>query len=358
MGERKDYYSILGVSKDATPDQIKKAYKKLTLKLHPDKQIGKSDEEKKKAEEKFIEVNEAYEVLSDPQKKEAYDNPASGFFGGGADAAAWQEMMNNMRSHFGFGGGFSARPQAMSGEDIHMQIPLTLEEVYNGCTKKVKYRRKVRCTTCHGAGGTGAKVCEHCHGTGELRMERYQGFATFTQIQPCPYCNATGQTVEHKCSTCSGTGFIEKENIETIKFAPGTRERAAVGVRGAGCEAKSDKEPNGNFVCIPIYSFDRDRFAVEDFNVVEKKKINWYDAILGGEFELELPDGKKAKYNIPECSEHESVIRIPGKGIKTGLGKGDYYILVEYDFPKSLSKVEKEALEKIRNIQKTKESFK
>lgn len=355
----KDYYSTLGLKKGASEKEIKSAYRKLSLKYHPDKQVGKSDDEKKKAEEKFKEINEAYSVLSDPDKKNNYDkfgdpNGRSADFSGfggfndfsGFGGDPFSDLFN---STFNRGRGFRQRPTEFPGTDIKMTVPLTLEEIFNGCTKKLKFYKNIRCTSCHGEGGTGHKQCPHCKGTGYISKQEWTGFGVTKITQDCPYCNGTGFTHEYTCKTCNGTGFTRKETIVEINFPAGIQEGWAIEKNGEGNESKSSKLQNGTFYAIAKYNFDKEKYQIQGLNVIEKITLPYYDVLLGTEYILELPNNTKKKIYIPSCTPDGKLLRLYREGIKTQNRVGDYYLEIHHSMPDSISEKERAELELIKN---------
>lgn len=359
----KDLYATLGIDRNATEKEIKSAYRKRSLATHPDKQQGKSDEEKKKAEEEFKEINEAYSILSDPEKKQQYDmfgtidgqpgggNPFSGFggFGGG-----FEDIFNM----FGGGGQRANRgPQPRPGKNIQMKVPLDIKDIYCGCTKKVKFKRDVRCATCHGDGGTDVKICPHCGGTGRLVTQSMQGHAIFRQESECHHCHGTGKIVGKQCPTCHGSGFKQEETIVEVSFPAGVQENQYIEYPGHGSEAKKYGHPNGDFIAIAKYEYDTSRYTIQGVDITEYIHINYIDALLGTEYLLELPDGRKMNIHISECTEPNKKYILRGKGIKIRDRfnreiVGDYYVQVIYDIPKKLTEKERKSLESIRKSKK------
>lgn len=346
----KSLYEVLGVDKNATEQQIAKAYKKLAIKYHPDKQVGKSDAEKQKAEAAFKEVAAAYEVLSDKEKRQQYDmfgtvNGAPNMNNGG---------YTNPFGGFGFdfadlfGGGRrsgASGRQYAPGADVRMRIPLTIEEVFNGCKKTVKYKKNVRCSHCHGAGGSGKKSCPKCGGTGQIMDVRQTPFGIAQQITTCPDCRGEGYIVESRCKHCGGTGFETKEASVTVEFPAGIQDTNGLQIPGMGHEAKDSLGNNGNFIAIANYKFTQDEFEIAGYNVRHTVNIPYYDLILGCEYSLKKPDGSVRKINIASCTPNGKQIRLYKDGIA---GKGDYYITLNAQFPESLSPADQVALEQVR----------
>ena len=368
--DSKGYYKTLGIDEKASQDEIKKAFRKLSLKLHPDKQNGKSDKEKKEAEAKFKEVNEAYQVLSDEEKRRKYDSGTSfnfdnasgaGGFGGGFDFGDFnfdEFGFNNAGFDFSkfFGGGnhygYSQPKQKApeKGSDIKMVIPVSIEEIFNGCKKKVKYQRNVRCPNCHGVGGTNKHTCPECNGTGMTRTTVRSPFGFTTSTGPCKKCGGKGYIVDSKCPTCGGTGFKKTETILEIEFMPGMLDGYNMLYRGKGNESPDANGTTGDFYALCKHTYDTTRYQIMNNNdVYEKIEIPYYDALLGCDYILEKPDHKKIKVTIPSCVPNGKQLKLANEGIPYGNAvKGDYYLIVIYKIPEKLSWKERNALEALK----------
>lgn len=352
----KDLYEILGLTKQTFSEKAcKRNYKKLAIKYHPDKQTGKSDQEKKEAEEKFKEIQHAYNVLSDPEKRKNYDMfgdenasaPSGGFgdiFGGFGDFFGGFGHFNP------FGGNRARSQQVRPGGDVQMQIPVTIEDLFNGLKKTVKYKIKVRCISCHGKGGTGQKPCSKCNGTGRVVTQQSSGRG-WTQIQEseCPQCHGTGMYVENKCTHCSGSGFEEKEITLDIEFPAGIANNTGVVYYGKGYESKDHRGENGNFIAISKYEIDEDKYLVEGLNVMEHVHIPYYDVLLGCSYTVNIPNGKQKSVKIKPCTPDGTLLKLTKEGIKDNVGhQGDYFICVHIKMPENLTTVEKAHLEEIK----------
>ena len=368
----KDLYAVLGLNKNTfTEKECKKKYKKLVLKYHPDKQAGKSEEEKQKAAEKFKEVQHAYDILSDPEKRQNYDmfgeaginydnapggrhnnfNPFSGFasmFGFDGDFDPFSGRRNR--------GGYGKRIQP--GEDVQMKIPVTIEDLFNGLKKTVKYPTKVRCTSCHGKGGTEQITCPKCNGTGVLVIQQSMGQGWMkTQQTVCPECHGSGMTVKNKCSHCHGTGYETKEVTLDIEFPPGIPNDTDVIYYGKGYESRDYHGENGNFIAISKYDIDEDRYMIDGLNVLEHVHIPYYDVLLGCNITVNIPNGTNKSVKIKPCTIDGTVLKLSNEGIKDKMGhKGDYYICVHLLLPEALSTVEKAHLEEIKRSKSNNES--
>lgn len=357
---QKNYYDVLGVDKNASPQDIKKAFRKLSLKYHPDKQKTDDPKKLKEAEDKFKEINEAYQVLSDPDKKAHYDQFGSmdefgsdGGFGGFKSA---EDFMRNAWGGFGGFGGFEsqAKPQPSVGKSIKMKIPLTLEEVYIGGHKTVSYNINVRCHTCHGKGGTDVKTCSFCHGTGVQTTTKRMGFTILRQTTTCPHCHGTGEIVEHSCPTCNGSGFQQKKVSLDINFNKGVQNGYVDIYQGKGNESPDVNGPNGDFYAEFYYKIDTSKFAIDNLNnVYYKLSVPYYDCLLGSNLSVKIPNGKTRKIKLKPCTKPDEQIPLIGDGIPYGENNaGNFYVMVDYEIPSTLSK---EDIENLKQIQKRNE---
>lgn len=354
----KDLYEILGLPRSASDNDIKKAYRKLALRYHPDRQGGKSDTEKKAAEEKFKEISFAYSILSDPEKKQRYDqygitDDQQQMSGGFDPSEIFKHFMGGFGGMFGgdddspFGSFFSGsrrkQNQPQKGQSIRMQIPVSIEEILNGVHRDIKYDIKVRCDKCHGAGGDGVESCPHCHGTGMITEVQRTGFGMIQNSHPCQYCGGTGQIIKNKCKECRGTGFKTKEVTVRIDCQPGFENGYQMMFNGKGYESKSASQQNGDLLIDLVYQFDTNKFAIQGNAIYEIVEVPYYDCILGKELEHILPNGDKAKVKIPEYTKDRTPI-----DIKKRYGSIKYYIVVNVKMPSYIRKSEKELLENIR----------
>lgn len=339
----KNYYDILGIKQDATDKQIKSAFKKLSIKYHPDKQAGKTDEEKAEAEAKFKEINEAYQTLSDPKKRQIYDMDGDEF----NISSQWPaDDFFDRFNPFGHSNFYDSNAeQIIPGNDIRMNVPLTLEEIYNGCKKTVVYERDVRCAACHGDGGTGKKMCPHCHGTGWERNVQHTPFGIISQQTTCSHCHGTKFVIDHICKTCGGTGFTKVKETLELNFPAGIQNGNGLRVVGKGAESKDKKGPNGNFIAVAIHNYDTDKYVVEGNDVLERVTLPYYDLMLGTEYTHTFPDGRTKKINIESCTKEGKVIKLYKDGIN---GEGDYYLEFHYEIPTELSDEERKVLENIK----------
>ena len=354
--QKRDYYEVLGVSKGASEDEIKKAYKKMARKYHPDLNPGD-----KSAEEKFKEVNEAYEVLSDADKKARYDqyghagvdpNFGAGGFGGGFDGGFdFGDLGDIFGSFFGggFGGGRRTNPNApQRGESIRMSIAISFEEAAFGCEKEVTVERYETCDTCHGSGcapGTSPEVCPDCHGTGTVQVRRQTPMGVFATSAPCAKCGGKGRIIHQPCKDCHGTGTVRKKKTIQASIPAGIDNGQTISIRGQGNAGKNGG-PAGDLL-ITITVRPHELFRREGTSVLCEAPITFTQAVLGAELEIPTIDGK-VKYTLPEGTQSGTTFRLKGKGIPSinGRGRGDQYVTVYIETPKNLNKEQKEALKK------------
>ena len=354
--QKRDYYEVLGVSRGASEDEIKKAYKKMARKYHPDLNPGD-----KTAEEKFKEVNEAYEVLSDADKKARYDqyghagvdpNFGAGGFGGGFDGSFdFGDLGDIFGSFFGggFGGGRRTNPNApQRGESIRMSIAISFEEAAFGCEKAVTVERYETCDTCHGNGcapGTSPEVCPDCHGTGTVQVRRQTPMGVFATSSPCPKCGGKGRIIHQPCKDCRGSGMVRKKKTIQASIPAGIDNGQTISIRGQGNAGKNGG-PAGDLL-ITITVRPHELFRREGTSVLCEAPITFTQAVLGAELEIPTIDGK-VKYPLPEGTQSGTTFRLKGKGIPSinGRGRGDQYVTVYIETPKNLNKEQKEALKK------------
>ena len=354
--QKRDYYEVLGVSRGASEDEIKKAYKKMARKYHPDLNPGD-----KTAEEKFKEVNEAYEVLSDADKKARYDqyghagvdpNFGAGGFGGGFDGSFdFGDLGDIFGSFFGggFGGGRRTNPNApQRGESIRMSIAISFEEAAFGCEKAVTVERYETCDTCHGNGcapGTSPEVCPDCHGTGTVQVRRQTPMGVFATSSPCPKCGGKGRIIHQPCKDCRGSGMVRKKKTIQASIPAGIDNGQTISIRGQGNAGKNGG-PAGDLL-ITITVRPHELFRREGTSVLCEAPITFTQAVLGAELEIPTIDGK-VKYTLPEGTQSGTTFRLKGKGIPSlnGRGRGDQYVTVYIETPRNLNKEQKEALKK------------
>ena len=354
--QKRDYYEVLGVSKGASEDEIKKAYKKLARKYHPD-----LNPDNKEAEEKFKEVNEAYEILSDPNKKARYDqfgfagvdpNYGAGGAGGGFDGGFdFGDLGDIFGSFFGggFGGGRRTNPNApQRGESIRLSLAISFEEAAFGCEKEVSVDRMEQCGTCHGNGcaaGTTPEVCPDCHGTGQVQVRRQTPMGVFATSSPCGRCGGKGQIIHQPCPDCRGSGAVRRRKTIQVSIPAGIDNGQTISVRGQGSAGKNGGPAGDLLVTITVRPHEL--FRREGTSVLCDAPITFAQAVLGAELEIPTIDGK-VKYDLPEGTQSGTTFRLKGKGIPAinGRGRGDQYVTVYIETPRNLNREQKEALKK------------
>ena len=375
MAEKRDYYEVLGIQKGASEDEIKKAYKKLARKYHPDMNPGA-----KEAEEKFKEVNEANEVLSDPEKKARYDQfgfagvdpnygagaGGAGGFGGGFDFGDLGDIFGSFFGG-GFGGGQRRNPNApQRGESIRASVSVSFTDAAFGCEKSVTLERSEMCGTCKGNGcapGTTPEVCPDCHGTGTVQVRRQTPMGVFASNGPCRKCGGTGRLIHQPCPDCRGGGTVRKRKTIQVTIPAGIDHGQTISLRGQGNAGKNGG-PAGDLL-ITVMVQPHDLFRRDGVDVFCEAPITFTQAVLGAELEIPTIDGK-VKYSIPEGTQTGTVFRLKGKGIPVlnGRGRGDQYVTVTIETPRNLNKEQKEALRKFsetvgeNNYEKRKSFFK
>ncbi|MCR5679140.1 MAG: molecular chaperone DnaJ [Prevotella sp.] len=360
--QKRDYYEVLGVSKNATEDEIKKAYRQIAIKYHPDRNPGD-----KAAEEKFKEAAEAYNVLHDPEKRQQYDqfgfNSPFGGGGGGFEGFGGSMNMDDIFSmfgdifggHAGFGGfGRSARPQQHRGSDLRLKVRLTLEEINQGVTKKFKVRKDVPCTHCHGTGaedGSGTETCPTCHGSGVITHTTQSIFGMMQTQGVCPTCQGQGQVIKNKCHVCSGTGVVKGEEVVEIKIPAGVAEGMVVNVPGKG-NAGQRNGVNGD-IQVFIEEEGHNLFIRDGNDLIYNLLLDFPTAALGGEVEIPTIDGRTLKVKIENGTQPGRTMRLRGKGLPAvqgyGSGQGDLVVNISVYVPKTLSREERKALESFKD---------
>jgi molecular chaperone DnaJ len=360
MAQKRDYYEVLGVDKNATEDQIKKAYRTIAIKYHPDRNPGN-----KEAEEKFKEAAEAYDVLHDPQKRQQYDQfgfngPEGGFGGFSASSMNMDDIFSMFGDIFGgragFGGFSSARrgPQQHRGSDLRLKVKLTLEEIATGVTKKFKVRKDIPCAHCHGTGaedGSGTETCPTCHGSGVITHTTQSIFGMMQTQGTCPTCNGSGHVIKNKCRHCGGTGVEKGEEVVEIKIPAGVAEGMIINVPGKG-NAGHNKGINGD-IQVFVEEIEDERFIRDDSDLIYNLLLDFPTAALGGDVEIPTIQGTKLRVKMEPGTQPGKTLRLRGKGLPAvqgyGRGNGDLVVNVSVYIPKTLSREEKEAIEKFKH---------
>lgn len=346
----KDYYKILGVDKNATQEEIRKNYKKIALRYHPDRNNGS-----KEAEEKFKEATEAYSVLSDEKKRKEYDNPHSDFEFHTTDFGGMD--MEDILRHFGMGGfdfngNGSRQKRQVKGTSIRITMSLTLEEAFRGVTKKIKYNRMEPCEYCNGSGMTAEsrkRTCKSCGGSGTILGSN--GF--MTMMQTCPTCGGKGYYIENPCSHCNGHGVVQKKSKETeIKIEKGVMDGMSIAYRGMGNYPPHGEGIPGDLIIV-IQVKQHDKFEVDNSDLYFPIELSVVDAILGCEITVETVNGKQIKAKIPNgtCDGHN--LRFKGYGMPIyGTNKnGDMYGIIKIKIPKKINDKEKELLKQLKEME-------
>jgi len=356
LAEKRDYYEVLGVPRQASPEDIKKAYRKLAKKYHPD--INPGD---KNAEAKFKEVNEAYSVLSDEQKRSnydrfghaAFDGTGSGF--GGFDGFGFGGLDDLFETFMGgaFGRGRkSTRNGPVRGRDIQYSIDITFEEAAFGVTKEISVTRLQTCTKCNGTGakaGTSPENCKHCQGTGQIRYTQATPFGQFVNVKTCDVCNGEGKIITNPCEACHGKARISKKSLISLSIPAGIDDGQTISLKGEGESGLRGGLAGDLYVIIHIKPHEI--FKREGYDVVCDVPISFTQAALGGEIDIPTIDGI-IKYTIPEGTQTATVFKLKGKGIKRlrSNSRGDQYVRVNVEVPTRLTQKQKDLLRQFAEI--------
>lgn len=341
---KKSYYEILGVDKKATQDEIKKKYRKLSIKFHPDKQLGKSENEKKEAEEKFKELVEAYSVLSNTEKREKYDFEQEMKSKGGFDP-----FSNFNQSGFGdFFSGFGKQQQTIErGGDVYVNVNVSLQDIYNNKNGKINYTKHIPCQACNGTGAEDGKikVCPTCNGQGIIRDTKIQGNMVFSTQHVCPTCQGSGKLAEKKCEHCNGKGLeATKASVEFI-IPSEVFDGASMLMEGYGDLPKTNNGIPGNLVII-FHLKEDEYFRVSNKNLVHDEYVPISDCLLGGKRTIKTIDGKERVIDIPELTEDGKRFTFSDVGM---WGK-PYTVFIKYKMPDKLNKRQKELLKEFGEL--------
>ena len=368
MAEKRDYYEVLGVDRNASAEEIKKAYRKLAIKYHPDKNPGN-----KEAEEKFKEAAEAYSVLSDADKKAKYDQFGhAGVDGAGPDFSGGFGNLNDILNDLfggafgggfggfsGFGGGFGGgqrRERVYRGRDIRVRVKLTLEEIAHGVEKEISIEKNVPCKDCGGRGARNSsdiKTCPGCNGTGQVQRVVNSFLGQTVTYSTCQQCGGEGKIISNPCSTCHGTGLVRQRETIKVKIPAGVEAGMQMTVQGEGHAAKNNGI-NGDLLVV-IEEQEHPELRREGSNLFYTKVVSIMDAVLGCEVEIPCLDGKY-KVKVEPGTQSGTVVRLRGKGLPSvnSYGTGDLYVKIAVWIPKKLSREEKALFESMR----TNDSFK
>ena len=367
MASKRDYYEVLGVNKNATEDELKKAYRKLAKKYHPDA----NPDNKAEAEAKFKEVNEAYETLSDPQKRRMYDqfgpdgpqgfNGAGGPFGGGNGYYSYTSSGFDGFGDFGdlgdifssfFGGGFGGKTNRKQsgprkGADLNLHLDITFEESFLGVEKEIVITRNETCSTCHGTGakpGTNPMKCPNCKGTGQIKQVQNTILGQVQTTRTCPECHGTGEIIKEPCENCRGKGTVRKQPKIKVRIPAGIDNDQTVVLRGEGDPGEKGG-PNGDLY-ITVRIKRHSIFTRKGNNVLCDIPITITQATLGGELEIPMVGGSKERYKIPEGTQTGTKFTIRNRGFKSinSSSVGDFVFTVVVQTPKKLSKEQRELL--------------
>ncbi len=351
MADKRDYYEVLGVSKGASDDELKKAFRKEAKKYHPDLHPGD-----KEAEAKFKEINEAYEVLSNPEKRQRYDqfghagvDPNYGAGGGGGFNGGFNDFGDIFSDIFGGGFGFGGggrRNGPKRGNDVRQVVNVSFEEAAFGCKKKINVTKMESCHTCGGTGakaGTQPETCQHCHGTGQIQTQQRTILGYMTNVTTCPNCHGTGKIIKEPCRDCRGTGKVRTSKTIEINIPAGIDDGQTMQLSGQG-EPGERGGPHGDLL-ITVKVRPHDIFKRRDNDIFLDMPISFVQAALGATLKVPTLDGL-VEYDIPEGTQSGTRFRLRGKGIPfiRGKGRGDQYVTVTVEVPKNLTSKQKELL--------------
>ncbi|MBI5700412.1 molecular chaperone DnaJ [Candidatus Saganbacteria bacterium] len=355
MTSKKDYYESLGISKGASDSDIKKAFRNMARKYHPD--VNKESS----SSEKFKEINEAYQVLSDPRKRQHYDNYGSSGFEGGAQGFSGFDFGENFSNFEGFsdifdvffgGGRGKKRSGRQPGDDLRYDLDLSLEEVLKGIEKEIEISHLTSCQTCKGSGakpGSNPVKCSQCGGSGQIRQMQRTPLGAFTSVVTCPACRGRGETVSTPCPACSGSGRVRTKHKIKVKVPAGVESGIKLRVNGAGDTGVHGGTPGDLYVFLNVKPHNI--FEREGMNIYYKKVITFVTAALGSEIDVPTLDGK-ATLRIPAGTQNNTTFKFKGKGLPSleNRGYGDLLIIVEIETPTNLTSEQKEILEKFGKL--------
>ena len=355
MADKRDYYEVLGVSKDADDATIKKAYRQLAKKYHPDTNPGDAE-----AEKKFKEASEAYAVLSDPEKRSQYDQFGHSAFDGTGGAGGFDFSGMDMGDIFGdifgdfFGGGSRRRNDGpMRGANLRARVRVSFEEAIFGCEKEIEITLKEECNTCHGTGarpGTSPETCKKCGGKGKVMYTQQSLFGTVQNVQTCPECHGSGKVIKDKCSDCHGSGYISVRKKIVVPVYAGIDEGQSIRIRDKG-EPGINGGPRGDLL-VEVSISRHPIFQRQDMNIYSTAPITFAQAALGAEIKINTVDGE-VLYEVKPGTQTDTKIRLKGKGVPSLRNKsvrGDHYVTLVVQVPTGLSGDAKEALKKFDEL--------
>ncbi len=351
----KDYYKLLGLEKGATKEQIKKAYKKLAMKFHPDRA---PEDKKKEYEEKFKEISEAAAVLGDDKKRQQYDQFGSAGFQGGQGFSGFDfsDIMSQFRSGMFeggddifdalFGGGGRRRSRARRGSDLLYEVTIGLEDVAKGTTKEIHLNKLEHCENCSGKGAHKFEQCHHCNGSGQVRRTQRTAFGLFQQTGPCPYCHGKGELPQDSCKKCHGEGLLRKKKELEANIPAGVEDGMRLRLRGEG-EVGQNGGPAGDLF-IHVHVKEHKYFSRNGSDLHITVPISYTEAVLGDEIEVPTINGK-ADLKIPAGTQSETIFRMRGKGLPSLHGSdGDQMVKVNITVPKKVTKKQKDLIKQLK----------
>lgn len=356
MADKRDYYEVLGINKGASESEIKSAFRKMAMKYHPDRNPGDKD-----AEEHFKEVNEAYAVLSDPEKKSRYDqfgfagvDPNTGFGQGGFSGAGFEDIFGDIFGNM-FGGGFGGfggqgsrmRNVPRKGADIQKTLTISFEEAFFGTKKKLKINKFVQCDECGGSGmaaGSSKKTCPDCNGTGQIRRQTQTPFGMMQNVTTCPHCNGTGEVIEKPCPKCSGSGKVRKDVTLEVTIPAGVDNDSVINIRGQGAPGENGGPAGDFYVILKVQPHKLFKRYGADLEL--EIPITFAQAALGDDVTVPTM-AEKISYKIPSGTQPGTVFRIKGKGVPVPNSSrvGDLYVKVNLEVPTNLSQSQKNLIQ-------------
>lgn len=335
--KEKNFYEILGVKETATEEEINSAFKKLAIKYHPDKMVGKPENEVKEAEEKFKQISEAYQTLSDPDKKAKYDNRNNGFAGFDfGNFGAW-----------GFPFGQTRRQQTPQGKNIGVTITLSFDEAFHGTEYNLTYKKGKPCSHCNGTGEEDKTVhnCPHCNGTGWIEQKQVNGPMVVINRTTCPHCNGTGKSIVNPCSKCKGSGFEYESCTRTITVPAGVAQGMTLVIKGEGDEPKTPGINGDLLVTINIKANDYYEIGPNNRDIYHIERIPFNEALLGKDIDITFPNGEKKNIIIPELTPDKTEFKYNKMGWPLCNSiPGDFYVIIDYIYPETLTEEQKEKL--------------